>query len=246
MSPIDPTSTLGALVAERPERAPLFERLHLDYCCGGSQTLSQACARRGLDVDTVSAVIEAIDADGRGERGFEETDWRGASLEELCAHIVAVHHARLRDELPRIAELLATTVRVHASSHPALHDLQRCFNAIRARLEPHLDNEEEVLFPQCVALECDGAPLEDALIDAHAGEHADVGEQLALLRELGGDYERDRAYCGTHRALLEALSAFERDLHQHIHEENNVLFARARELGASARSGRGAAQGLEP
>lgn len=60
-------------------------------------------------------------------------------------------------------------------------------------------------------------------------------QQLAPLRELAGDYDVSRALCGTHRALLQALSEFELDLHQHIHEENNVLLPRARELIAQAR-----------
>lgn len=184
---IDTTTTLGALVAERPERASLFERLHLDYCCGGSQMLSEACAARGLDVDTVGAVLAALDADGGAGRqgnglrepGMEDTDWRRASLEELCSHIVEIHHGRLRRDLPRIDELLARTVRVHAAGHPALRDLQRAFGVIRARLEGRLEDEEKVLFPSCVALERQGIPIEDVLIHANEDEHRDVGERLA-------------------------------------------------------------------
>jgi len=88
MSTIDPTATLGALVAARPARAPLFERLPLDYCCGGSQTLAEACRRRGLDSDTVRTVLAAPDDEANERQGFEDVDWRGASVEELCGHIV--------------------------------------------------------------------------------------------------------------------------------------------------------------
>ena len=48
---IDPGSSLGELVAERPVRAHLFEQLRLDYCCGGHQTLAAACTKRGLELD---------------------------------------------------------------------------------------------------------------------------------------------------------------------------------------------------
>jgi regulator of cell morphogenesis and NO signaling len=234
LSAIDSTATLGSLVAERSARASLFERLHLDYCCGGAQTLAEACAKRGLDVETVRTVLEALDADTRDRRSFEEADWRRVSLEELCAHIVAIHHDGLRSELPRIDELLSRTVRVHASSHPELRDLQRSFTTIRARLEPHLRSEEEALFPACVALERSGEAIEDGLIDAHEHDHQDAGESLAALRELTDDYDTGRALCGTHRALVEALAALERGLHQHIHEENNVLLVRARRLNERA------------
>ncbi len=42
------------------------------------------------------------------------------------------------------------------------------------------------------------------------------------------DYDRQAALCNTHRALLDALEAFEQDLHRHVHEENNILLPRAR------------------
>jgi regulator of cell morphogenesis and NO signaling len=235
MSAIDPTATLGALVAERPARAPLFERLRLDYCCGGSQTLAEACRRRGLDSDTVRTVLAALDDEANERQGFEDVDWRGASVEELCGHIVAVHHDGLRDTMPQIERLLSTVVRVHSRDHPQLGGLQQAFLGIRAQLEPHLESEEDALFPACLALEQQLVPIDAALLDRHEQEHQQVGDALAALRELSGDYDSEHALCGTHRALLEALAAFELDLHQHIHEENNVLLPRVRELAADAR-----------
>ena len=104
MSTIDPAGTLGELVAERPACAPVFERLRLDYCCGGSQTLAEACTKRGLEIDTVRAMLEALDATSIEREGFEPTDWRRASIAELCAHIVQGHHNGLRESLPRIEQ----------------------------------------------------------------------------------------------------------------------------------------------
>ena len=79
MAEIDPAATLGALVAESPARAELFERLRLDYCCGGSQTLAEAAERRGLDPGTVAEMIAALDghklpADDRPV--FDAVRWR--------------------------------------------------------------------------------------------------------------------------------------------------------------------------
>lgn len=163
MSTIDPTATLGALVAEQPARASLFERLRLDYCCGGSQTLAEACTRRGLDSDTVRTVLAALDYEAAERQGYEDVDWRGASVEELCAHIVAVHHDGLREALPRIAALLSTVVRVHGREHPELGGLQQAFDGIRAQLEPHLESEEDALFPACIATGQRGLAIDAAL-----------------------------------------------------------------------------------
>jgi regulator of cell morphogenesis and NO signaling len=235
-SPVRPSATLGALVAERPARASLLEALRLEYCCGGRQTLAEACAKGGLDIDTVRAALEALDATSVNPKGLEDRDWRRTSIAELCSHIVLIHHDGLREALPRIEDLLSTLVRVHGAARPELSELQRAFIAIRAELEPHLAAEEDELFPACLARERHGAPIEERLLERHEREHTVVGHALAALRVLGRDYDRDQALCNTHRALLDALAAFELDLRRHIHEENNILLPRMRELGAPAKA----------
>lgn len=236
-SSIRNSTSLGTLVAERPERIELFERLELDYCCGGASSLEEACERRGLDPSTVRALIEATDRDAAGtapaRAAAEERDWRRAPVAELCDHIVAVHHECLRRELPRIAELLATVVRVHGEGRPELAMTERTFAALRTDLEAHIDEEERELFPACRALDAGTEPppgFEAATIDRHQTEHEAAGRRLRALRELAGGYDASEALCSTHRGLLAALRDLEADLHLHLHEENNVLFPRAREL----------------
>lgn len=234
---IENSTSLGALVAERPARIRLFERLRLDYCCGGSQTLADACAARGLDPDTVRELLTAMEESEPHVGSAEERDWRQASVGELCEHIVSVHHEGLRDELPRIAELLATVVRVHGDGRPELELTERAFAALRTELKHHLAEEEQTLFPACRALELDGADaagIDVAMVGRHQAEHDGVGRGLVALRELAGGYDTAQSLCSTHRALLEALGHFEADLHRHVHEENNVLFPRVRQLVAAA------------
>jgi regulator of cell morphogenesis and NO signaling len=230
---IDLEQRLGALVAERPAVTVALECLGLDYCCGGGQTLSEASRRRGLDPATVAVVLERF-ADTAAGRRAEPHDLRGATVPGLCDHIVSAHHARLRRELPRIEEQLATVVRVHGDGHPQLRDLERLFVALAGELREHLRTEEASLFPAARALAAgergDAGILR--LLDEHRAEHAAAGDALAALRELTNSYDSDTALCGTHRRLLEALEASELDLHQHVHEENNLLFPRVLALAS--------------
>jgi regulator of cell morphogenesis and NO signaling len=214
--------TLGELVLAQPSAAALFERLGLDYCCGGDRTLEQACGQHGLDARTVGVLLQAL-ADEPSGADLEAHDVARATIPELCEHIVVRHHDRLRRDLPRISDLLATVVRVHGKTHPELHDLDRLFTAIRADLEEHMRVEEQKLFP---ALQ--DAALDRDLLALLEDDHRATGAALCALRELAGGYRTDAALCSTHRALLRALRAFEIDMHQHVHEENNVLFPRAR------------------
>ena len=58
-------------------------------------------------------------------------------------------------------------------------------------------------------------------------EHEDHARNLALLREKTGSYRAPPEACNTWRALYLGLAELERELMQHIHLENNVLFPRA-------------------
>jgi regulator of cell morphogenesis and NO signaling len=176
----------------------------------------------------VSVLVEALADEPRGA-DLEAHDVARATIPELCEHIVTRHHDPLRRDLPRISDLLATVVRVHGKTHRELHDLQRLFTTIREDLEAHMRLEEERLFPACLALcEGQGAALDDGLLALLEDDHQATGDALCALRELAGGYRTEWALCSTHRALLRALRAFEIDMHQHVHEENNVLFPRAR------------------
>lgn len=232
---IDTSTSLAQLVTERPELIGLFENLRLDFCCGGEQSLAEACAARGFDPDTVRQMLEAFEAAGpKAEAAAEERDWRQAGLGELCDHITTTYHDGLRRDLPELGELIDTVVRVHREERPELVDAEHAFVDLRNAIEAHIGEEESRLFP--VMRELDGpAPpsINPVWIDNHEDEHAEVGAGLAKLRELADDYDQSKALCSTHRLLYERLGRFEADMHQHVHKENNILFPRARELAAA-------------
>lgn len=231
---VGPHSVVGELVSERPSRARLFERLHIDYCCGGQQTLAEACTGAGLQLEVVQAALQTLDeADARPDDD-ESTDWRSAGTAQLCEHIVSVHHDYLRENFPRIDSLVSTVVRVHGAQDPTLANTQRVFETIRSALEPHLASEETDLFPAIIAAEQGGPSVHEDILAGHEYEHNTVGTALVELRSLCRDYDRRYARCNTHRALLDALEAFEQNIHQHVHKENNVLFTRARRAQPAA------------
>jgi regulator of cell morphogenesis and NO signaling len=221
------TTTLGGLVAERPRTAAVFERLGLDYCCGGQQTLEQACRSRGLDAETVATMLAALEGGGANDPQSAH-ELTGASVSELCDHIVDAHHGPLREELPRISELMAKVVRAHGAEDPEVVELAGLFDRTRADLEEHMRLEEESLFPSCRAVEDAGnGPREELLIQLN-DTHRATGEALKQMRELSHDYRPESAHCTTHRVLLHELHEFELDLHRHIHEEENILFPKVR------------------
>jgi len=238
MSTLDTNRTLGDLVTENPARAAVLEALGLDYCCGGGRPLHRACAEAGLDVATAARLLAAppvtaaIAADA-------EPDPRALSLAALVDHIEATHHAWLKAELPRLRRLAAKVRSAHGGRHAELHEVTDILEGLAGELELHLGKEEGILFPAIRAMDAAAGA-----IDMHCGsivnpirvmehEHDEAGHALSRLRELSGDYRVPDDGCGTWREFYAGLVALERDLHRHIHKENNVLFPRVLALAAA-------------
>jgi len=230
-------TTVGNLVAEGIHRARVFETYGIDYCCAGSTPLSTACRKAGCTPEDIATALEAADR-AAAESGSETTDWRTASLATLIRHIVDTHHGFMKSELPRVADLLAKVRNAHERKHPDLAELEQVFGALRAEIEGHLEKEEQVLFPliqemettrQAGSAHCGSV---NNPIRAMEHEHDNAGVALERMRELTQNYTVPPDGCATYAALLDGLAAIERDLHEHIHKENNILHPRATRLEA--------------
>src|SRR5581483_234664 len=227
MKNITPETPVGEIVRAFPARSRIFENLGIDYCCGGKQSLGQACQRRGLDPATAVAMLSALD---HGERVVADPDT--LTLTELCDHIERVHHAYLRDELPRLDFMTRKVAATHGDAEPRLLDVGRTFEIFSEKVSAHTAEEDQQGFPAVRQLEAangDKAERVSALkaeFEKLESEHKSTGAALAHFKELTDNYTPPDWACGTLRALYDGLRRMQRDMHQHIHEENNVLFPR--------------------
>lgn len=229
---------LGELVSTAPGAARVFEEFGIDYCCGGRRSLDEACGAAGIELSEVVQSLEKAllnDEPSGGNVNYSEL-----SLTDLVAHIVATHHAFTKEEMLRLNLLFQKVTGVHAVRHPELGQLQTLFHQLGEDLSPHMMKEENVLFPYIVNLEesaLRNAPLRrppfmtvQNPIRMMLLEHETVGEILRDMRRVSSDYVAPADACISYRTLYQALETFERDLHQHIHLENNVLFPRAADM----------------
>ena len=229
MNTLNEEMTLGTIVAQRPSRSRILENYGLDYCCGGKRPLWEACDEKGLDAKGVIAEIAAADT----AHEAQETDWTTHPMSELIADILATHHAYLKTELGRIQTLTQKAAAAHGSKDARLAELQNVFLGLKTEMEAHLQKEEIILFPLIERLE-----TAQKLEPSHRGtvnnpiavmehEHDSAGAALSKMRALTDGYVAPEWACNTLRALLDALGELERNTHQHIHKENNILFPRA-------------------
>jgi regulator of cell morphogenesis and NO signaling len=238
----EPTKTVKEYALEIPAATRIFEKLGIDYCCGGGKSLADACANAGI---AVNEVLTSLQTSATSEGNFADEVWHTTSQAKLIAHIVEKHHAFTREELERLEALLAKVSGVHGQNHPELFHIQDQFRKLRGELEPHMLREESVLFPYIIRVEQATAqnrplptpPFATARnpVRVMMAEHEAAGYILGRVREASSDYTVPADGCISYQTLYSALAALEADLHQHIHLENNILFPRAVEQEDAAR-----------
>jgi len=225
--------TVRDVATELPQSTRIFEKLKIDYCCGGGQPLAEACASAGIDVDNVMEMLTEVTHSKSQDEDFQ-------TLTELITYILDTHHVFTKAEMDRLQSLADKVLHAHGGNHPELIHLDELLTRLCADLKPHLFKEEQVLFPYIVATE-EAANQKRAIPFAPFGtvnnpirmmmkEHDTAGQILRELRALTSDYKVPADACVSYKTLYQALENFERDLHQHIHLENNILFPKALDL----------------
>jgi len=234
---LDTTKTVRELAIENPSATRVFEKLKIDYCCGGNRPLRDACGEKGLDLDEVLQLLQQA-----GQAGVEPESSNADSLPlaSLINLIIEKHHVFTRSELERLTALLEKVCSAHGRNHPELLDIRAQFQTLRVELEPHMLKEERILFPYITRLETAIAEQRPAPfapfgnvqnpIAVMMREHDAAGEILRAIRELSKDFATPGDGCISYRTLYAALEELEADLHQHIHLENNILFPKSLEL----------------
>jgi regulator of cell morphogenesis and NO signaling len=225
---------VSQLVRQRQDRAAVFEAFGIDFCCGGATTLADACREQAVSLQEVTRAVKASDA---APVESAEADWARESLQSLVDHIVARHHSYLREQLPRIGALLEKVIARHADKHASLIELRGIYAGLCHELFQHMMKEERVLFPYIRLLEealregqpaprfCCGSIQQP--IQVMEDEHQSAGDALKRMRELTLGFQPPDDACDAYRKLMNDLRDLERDLHLHIHKENNILFPRA-------------------
>lgn len=233
-----PEKTVRDFVIEDFRTAAVFERHGLDFCCGGGLPLSEACRKSAADETTVRAELAAAVATPSPDPN--PADWE---LDLLADHIVTTHHGFVRQAMPALMQHAAKVAAVHGGNHPEMVDVATLVEVVVNEMTLHMRKEEQILFPRITDMaraHRDGAPLPPTPFGSVSGpihvmeaEHEAAGAAMAAIRRLTADYTPPSDACTTYRVLFQELEAFERDLHRHVHLENNILFPGAGALEAA-------------
>ncbi len=222
MLSIDRNATVAQIVTEHAVAARVFQRHGIDFCCRGGVTVPEACRDRAIEPDALFAELEAsLPADG----GASSHDPRKLSTSELLDLIVERHHGYLRRALPFVVPLAAKVAEVHGEKNGHLAALRDVVIEIAEALDPHLDQEERVLFPALRSPRPDPALIRRELSSMHE-DHLAVGTLLGRMRELSDGFTTPEWGCRSYRVLMSELETLEGDVLRHVHLENHVVMPR--------------------
>lgn len=222
--------SVGEIVANDFRTSSVFKKAGIDFCCGGKQSFSDACAEKGISSNELENEILKITEEPVNEfMNFK--NWDPIFLSE---YIVNTHHKFVLKNLPELVFYTQKIATVHGEHHPELIQVANLFDKINTELLQHLKNEEKVLFPAIKEVINSGSSNAKEIIISEltrmTWEHKFAGTTMDEINRITKGYLVPADGCNTYRVAFKLLEQFEDDLHTHVHLENNILYPKALEL----------------
>ena len=235
---------VGEIARLYPKTMSFFDAAGIDFCCGGKRTLETACIGKKIEPTSFARELNELIA-----QPDDEIDLKALTslpLDQLAQHIVEKHHKYVQQQTAELLRLTAKVSRVHGGEHPELLEVYSIFQALATELAGHMKKEELILFPWITRLAAaergeiayQQPPFGSLTnpIGMMEQEHDSAGDGLGRIRELTNNYVLPQGGCASYWQMLNYLEEFEKDLHLHIHLENNVLFPSAIKMEAQIQS----------
>ncbi len=228
--------TIGEWVVEDYRTATIFSKYGIDFCCKGNKTLDEVCQAKGLDINQIENEINTV----LNSSSTTEMDFKSFSPNLLIDYILETHHEYIQEKTPVLLMYLEKLCKVHGDRHPELFEITEHFKTSAGELAQHMKKEELVLFPFIKKM-FNSLKTNNVIEFPHFGtvnnpitmmmnEHNVEGERYSEIAILTNDYNPPADACETYKVTFAMLNEFEKDLHKHIHLENNILFKEAIEL----------------
>lgn len=224
--------TLGELAAKDLRKAAIFKRYGLDFACGGKKTVKEACAEKGLDVTLLEQELQRADK-SPSSLSIPYDEW---DLGFLADFIINTHHRYIRKNMPDIVTYSNKVMEVHGKRHPELVAINDLVKEVDSILTGLMRKEEDLLFPHIKEMEKSGLPssrlpgfLQHSL-DALEQEQRLLMDKIGNIEKYSDNYTLPEDACASYTLLYRHLEELGKDLGQHLHLENNILFAKALKL----------------
>jgi regulator of cell morphogenesis and NO signaling len=218
------------IVVNNFKAAEVMEKYGIDFCCKGKRELKIALDEKKIDESKFLKDLEqAILKPSASEERYE--NWE---LYFLTQYIVNKHHSYVKEAIPRITAHVDKVADRHGEKYPFLIEVRDLFHSVANEMTSHMMKEERILFPLIKYItDCrrfnekpknEGYNSVKGPINQMEYEHDSAGSAMQSIRELTNNYKLPDDACTTFTVTYQELDEFEKDLHKHVHLENNILF----------------------
>lgn len=240
MTTVNPQNHIRDFVAADFRTAAVFSKHKIDFCCKGDRSISEVCEQKNIDLDAIVYDLNKI----LNSQSEQSIDYRSWPSDLLADYIEKKHHRYVVEKTPVLRQFLTKLCKVHGARNPELFKVNELFVASTDELLRHMKDEEEIVFPyvrEMMEAKNTGAPKPptekfftvENPIEQMLHEHEAEGDRFREIAEITNDYTPPEGACNTYRVAYQMLEEFEKDLHLHIHLENNILFLDAIEMEKS-------------
>ena len=231
--------SIGQFVANNYQTASVFSKYGIDFCCKGDRTLEDVCNKKNIAIEAILHDLDIVTS----QKNDESIDFKSWPLDLLIDYIEKKHHRYVESKTPALIQYLEKLCKVHGHANPELYQIFDEFKKAAGELASHMKKEELILFPfikKLVKAHEFNTPIDlphfgtaQNPIAMMKEEHDIEGERFRLIAGLSNNYQPPAHACNTYKVAYSMLEEFEKDLHKHIHLENNILFPKA--LGLEAK-----------
>lgn len=232
---IDKSESVTSIVNNDYRTADVFRKYNIEYCCGGKYPLHIACEINGVDEEQLIQELEEATSEINTSNTLDFNSW---PIDFLTDYIVNIHHHYLRIALPRLLDYVGRFADGHRKKYTYLDELQNIVTLLNRTFIPHLEQEEQIIFPyirQISHAYYSREPYASLLVrtlrkpieDIMEHEHNITGKLIHRLRELTNDYTPPEPACISHKVTFYKLREVDNDITRHLHLENNILFPKA-------------------
>lgn len=219
--------TLAQVVKDHPNTIGFLNNLHLDYCCGGHESISIAIKEKGMDVEKFLKELNEVAARPTTAHAdvHEDIDsFKELSVNDMLDDLEATHHVTDRQLMAETEELLNKILIVHYLHHgEMLTKLHHLYAGLKAELEEHFAKEERLVFP---LMRQHPHPDKETLdfVKGLEDEHTGAGDIIKEIYQLTDNFTPPADACPTFQRTYQVMESLFDDIFIHIFKENSIAF----------------------
>lgn len=226
-----PNKKLSDVINLNVRAISVFDKYNFDYCFNGNRSIKEVCKEKNVDPRILIDELKNVSDDFQVDKF---ADWR---LDFLIEYILNNHHQYIHKMIPVISDLVRKISDELGEKYFDIISIARTFSVVYKDLKQHMLKEEQILFPyikQLVSLKDSGNKSEKpyfGMIENPIGmmnsDHKNALDEFYNLQKITNNFTSPENANDTVTILFNKLKDFGKDLHLHIHLENNILFPKS-------------------